>query len=70
MLAHQMALESGLLQADCIEAMEFPDLAEKYAVSGVPHTSINGGVGVLVGAAPESYLVEQIKKALEEENKE
>ncbi len=70
MLAHQMALESSCVQADCIEAMEFPDLAGAHAVSGVPHTSINSGAGVVVGAAPESYLVEQIKIALEAEKKE
>jgi len=65
-LAHQMAMESDRVQADCVEAMEFPELAAAYGVSGVPHTAINAGAGAMVGAAPESYLVEQIKKALEE----
>ena len=64
MLAHQMALESPMVEAEMIEAMEFPDLSDRYGVSGVPHTTINAGAGNLVGAAPEQYLVDEIKKAL------
>jgi hypothetical protein len=63
-----MAMESDKVQADCVESMEFPDLAGHYRVSGVPHTAINGGAGTMVGAAPEAYLVDQIKKALEAES--
>ncbi len=63
MLAHQMALESDMVQAEMVEALEFPELAEKYGVSGVPHTSINFGAGELVGAAPEAMMIEQIKAA-------
>ena len=64
MLAHQMAIESEMVQAEAIEASEFPELADRYGVSGVPHTTINDGAGEMVGAAPEQYLVEQIKQAL------
>ena len=64
MLAHQMALESPMIEAEMVEAMEFADLSDKYGVSGVPHTTINEGAGTLVGAAPEDYLVTEIKKAL------
>jgi glutaredoxin-like protein len=63
-LAHQMALESPLVQAEMVEATEFPDLAERYEVSGVPHTTINAGAGTMVGAAPEEYLLAEIKRAL------
>lgn len=65
LLAHQMALESDLVEAESVEATEFIDLAEKYGVSGVPHTVINEGLGELVGAGPEAYLVNEIKKALQ-----
>ncbi len=58
-----MALESPLVEAEMIEAMEFPDLANQFNVSGVPQTTINQAVNV-VGAAPEGQLVEQIKRAL------
>lgn len=63
-LAHQMALESPLVQAEMVDAMEFPDLADRYNVGGVPQTTINAGAGTLVGAAPEDYLIEEIQRAL------
>jgi glutaredoxin-like protein len=63
-LAHAMALESPFVQAEMVEATEFPDLADRFNVSGVPQTTINDGRGTMVGAAPEQYLVEEIKKAL------
>jgi glutaredoxin-like protein len=63
-LAHQMALESDMVQAEMVEATEFPDLANRYGVSGVPHTTINFGAGELIGAVPEAVMIEQIKEAL------
>ena len=44
-----MALESENVQAEMVEATEFPELANRYGVSGVPHTSINFGAGELIG---------------------
>ena len=64
MLAHQMALESPLVQAEMVEAIEFPELSNIYRVSGVPQTTINYGAGAVVGAAPELTLVAEIKRAL------
>lgn len=64
-LAHQFAMESPLVEAEMVEAMEFPELADRFAVSGVPQTTINMGAGTLVGAAPEQNLVEEIRAALE-----
>jgi glutaredoxin-like protein len=52
-LAHQMALESSLVTATAIEALEFPDLAQQYNISGVPHTAVNFGAGHILGAIPE-----------------
>jgi glutaredoxin-like protein len=63
MLAHQMALYSDMVSADMVEISEFPHLANKYSVQGVPRTVINEIVPV-EGAAPEAMLVEAIKKAL------
>lgn len=63
-LAHQMALESEMVQAEMVEATEFPELSNRFGVSGVPHTIINFGAGEMVGAAPEAMMVEQIKEAL------
>ena len=63
-VAHKMALESAFVQAEGVEATEFPELADKYGVSGVPHTAINLGAAEMIGAGSESYLLAEIKKAL------
>jgi glutaredoxin-like protein len=63
-LAHQMALESPMIQAEMVEANEFIELSNRYNVSGVPQTTINHGAGTLVGAAPEENLVAEINRAL------
>ncbi len=63
-LAHKMALESPNVQAEMVEATEFPMLSSQYNVSGVPDTSINFGKSKVVGAVPEENLVAEIKRAL------
>jgi glutaredoxin-like protein len=62
-LAHQMALESPMVQAEMVEAMEFPELSSKHGVSGVPQTTINDGAGHLVGAVPEQQLLAEILRS-------
>lgn len=64
LLAHQMAMESELVQAEMVEATEFPDLAAKYYVSGVPNTTINHGAARVVGAVPEGQLVSELEQLL------
>ena len=61
-----MALESPLVQAEAVEAQEFPELSERFQVSGVPQTTINAGAGTLVGAGPEDYLLAEIRKAIQQ----
>jgi glutaredoxin-like protein len=63
-LAHQMAMENPLVQAEMVEAMEFPELSNQFGVSGVPHTTINSGMGNVVGAVPEDNLLAEIQRAL------
>ena len=63
-LAHQMALESSLVQAEMVEAMEFPELSSKHGVSGVPQTTINDGAGNVVGAVPEQQLLAEIIRSI------
>jgi glutaredoxin-like protein len=63
MLAHQLAIASPLIRADMVEAMEFPHLAVKYQVMGVPRTVINETVHI-EGAAPESHVVAKLQEAL------
>ena len=62
-LGHQMAVASPLVQADMVEAQEFPHLATKYQVMGVPRTVINESVHI-EGASPESMVVERLEEAL------
>lgn len=47
-----------------VEAIEFPELSQRHAVSGVPQTTINDGAGVVVGAVPEDYLLAEILRAV------
>lgn len=64
-LAHMMAMENPkMIRAEMIEALEFPELADKYGVSGVPHTTINDGKGTVIGAVPEAHLLTEIRAAL------
>ena len=63
-LAHQMSMENPLIQAEMIEANEFFDIARQYNVSGVPQTTINDGLGVVLGAVPEEYLLQEIIRAV------
>jgi predicted DsbA family dithiol-disulfide isomerase len=53
-----MAFASPKITAVAVEATEFPDLARKYHVSGVPKTVVNDEVEIL-GALPEDAFVEQ-----------
>ena len=64
MLAHQMAMESDQVVAEMVEAMEFPELANRFRVSGVPQTTINAGAGTVVGSVPEANLIAEILRAL------
>jgi predicted DsbA family dithiol-disulfide isomerase len=61
-LAHRLAMESEWITADMVEATEFPHLANKYNVYGVPRTVINETVHV-EGAVPEPVLVNELMKA-------
>ncbi|HMB23388.1 MAG TPA: thioredoxin family protein [Anaerolineales bacterium] len=66
LLAHQMAMENPqMIRAEGVEAMEFPELANRFNVSGVPQTVINSGAGTVVGAAPEQQLLAEIVRALQ-----
>lgn len=58
-----MAVESEHVTADVIEAMEFPDLAQRYGVRGVPKVVINDQVE-FVGAQPESGFLSYLKAAV------
>jgi predicted DsbA family dithiol-disulfide isomerase len=53
-----MAFANEHITAFAVEATEFPDLARKYRVTGVPKTVVNDRVEIL-GALPQDAFVEQ-----------
>jgi len=61
-LAHQYAMESPFIRADMVEALEFPELADRYGVYGVPKTVINDSEEI-EGAVPESALLRHVLMA-------
>lgn len=64
-LAHKLALASDKITADVVEATEFPELAGRYQVYGVPRTVINDVVHI-EGAVPETALIAELMKVLDE----
>lgn len=62
-LAHHLAIASDFVKADMVEATEFPHLAQKYHVMGVPRSVINETVHQ-EGAAPEPMFLERLKEAV------
>jgi glutaredoxin-like protein len=58
-VAHKLAIESDMVKADIIETSEFPDLAMKYNVIGVPKIVINEKVE-FTGAFNEDLFAENV----------
>jgi hypothetical protein len=58
-----MAFANPHITATAVEATEFPDLARRYQVSGVPKTVVNDAVEIL-GALPQELFVGQALTAL------
>ena len=54
-----MAIESERVMADVVEISEFPDMAQRYAVTGVPKVVLNDQTELL-GAQPEATLVRAV----------
>ncbi len=62
-LAHEMAFANPNITAYAVEVTEFPDLARRYHVTGVPKTVVGEEVEIL-GAIPEDAFVSQALGAL------
>jgi len=58
-VAHKLAIESDMVKADVIDSSEFPDLAMKYNVIGVPKVIINEKIE-FVGAFNEDLFAEHV----------
>jgi glutaredoxin-like protein len=57
-LAHEIAWANSNVTAWAIEATEYPDLARRYRVTGVPKTIVNEQVEIL-GAVLQDTFIEQ-----------
>jgi len=66
-LATRMAAASENVVASVVEANEFPELAERYRVQGVPRTIINENL-FAEGALPESMLAKALSSALKDDS--
>jgi predicted DsbA family dithiol-disulfide isomerase len=53
-----MAFANPNITAFAVEATEFPDLARRYQVNGVPKTVVNDAIEIL-GALPQDAFVQQ-----------
>jgi len=58
-VAHKLAVESDMVRADVIDTSEFPTLAQKYSIIGVPKIVINEKVE-FVGAFNEDLFAEHV----------
>jgi len=58
-----MAFASPQITALAVEATEYPDLARRYRVTGVPKSIVNDKVEIL-GAVPQDAFVEQALTAV------
>jgi hypothetical protein len=62
-LAHHLAVASDWIRGDCVEATEFPELAQRYMVIAVPKIVVNERVS-FEGALPEPQFVDAVLRAV------
>ena len=65
LMAHRLAMLNDYITADMVEATEFPHLAVRYNVRGVPRTVISEKHSI-EGALPESHFVQKVIEAYKE----
>ena len=53
-----MAFANPNITAYSVEATEFPDLARRYRVTGVPKTVVNDDIEIM-GALPQDEFIQQ-----------
>jgi len=62
-LTQKMAVENDYINADMVEATEFPQLAINYQVRGVPRTVINQ-TQFVDGMVPEAVMLQRLLMTL------
>ena len=59
-----MAFASPNITAFAVEATEFPDLARRYRVNGVPKTVVNEEVEILGGLPQDAFVSQTLAQFL------
>jgi len=59
-----MAFVNKNITAFAVEATEFPDLARRYRVSGVPKTVVNDEVEILGGLPQDAFVSQALAQFL------
>jgi glutaredoxin-like protein len=55
-VAHEMAFANPKITAYAVEATEFPDLARRHQVTGVPKTVVNDTTEILGALPPDAFV--------------
>lgn len=61
-VAHKFALANNNITGDMVEAIEFPEWADQWGVSSVPHIVVNEDVQ-FIGAYPEEQFIDYVMEA-------
>lgn len=61
---YMISMENKHVEADVIEAQEYPQLSRNFGVRGVPQVNINYKQGQFTGALPPSQFADRILKAV------
>jgi predicted DsbA family dithiol-disulfide isomerase len=59
-----MAFLNPSITATAVEASEFPDLARRYRVTGVPKTIVNEEIEILGALPPEAFIEQALAQAV------
>jgi predicted DsbA family dithiol-disulfide isomerase len=59
-----MAFANEHITAFAIEATEFPDLARRYRVTGVPKTVVNEEIEILGGLPQDAFVAQALDRFL------
>ena len=64
-----MAYANPNITAIAVEATEFPDLARRYQVTGVPKTIVNEEIEILGALPQDDYVEEAVRQFTKDDSK-
>ena len=60
-LAYRLAAMSSRVTAVAVDAMEFPELAQRYKVTGVPKTVVNDVIEIMGNQSEDEFIAEVLR---------